>query len=382
MRGKRANMTRLRVLNLYLTERLMTAAQEIMKMVGDTVSEYLEETDRTRKENENLKRFLREIGFAVEAGLPKSAQPAAPAVPVSVALVEELQQQSSGLGQDAEPLQPAVKVELSEQQRGRLGKEEFQAQEPHTPGSVFPPLCVKNDQDRVTPNRPDVKTKTAAADEATASPDFIKVEIDGVDCNIEQPTEALSIRAVTASSDTLQSENSVNVSEEDIGGPASLSEAQHSKGKPSVLKGPGSHSCVYCGKVFCQLSRLKLHLRIHTGERPFRCTVCGKSFNQSGHLKVHERIHTGKKPYSCTTCGKCFNYSGKFKEHQRIHTGERPYRCTFCGKHFSQSCHLKSHTQIHTGEKPYSCPVCGKGFCNSSQIKGHLQTHSSEKIFA
>ncbi|KAG7477763.1 hypothetical protein MATL_G00073110 [Megalops atlanticus] len=127
-------MTRLRVLNVYLTERLMTAAQEIMKMVGDTVSEYLEETDRTRKENDNLKRLLREIGFAVEAGLPESAQPAAPAVPVTVALVEEQQQRSSSLGQDAEPPLPAVKVELSEQQSARPGEEELQAQEPHTPG--------------------------------------------------------------------------------------------------------------------------------------------------------------------------------------------------------------------------------------------------------
>lgn len=52
------------------------------------------------------------------------------------------------------------------------------------------------------------------------------------------------------------------------------------------------HRCRYCGKIFGSDSALQIHLRSHTGERPFKCNMCSSSFTTKGNLKVHYQRHT------------------------------------------------------------------------------------------
>lgn len=66
-------------------------------------------------------------------------------------------------------------------------------------------------------------------------------------------------------------------------------------------------------------------------------------FFRQDKLKIHMRKHTGERPYICLHCNSKFVHNYDLKNHLRIHTGVRPYQCEHCYKSFTRSDHLHRH---------------------------------------
>ncbi|XP_076866989.1 uncharacterized protein LOC143518402 [Brachyhypopomus gauderio] len=147
---------------------------------------------------------------------------------------------------------------------------------------------------------------------------------------------------------------------------ASLSNHAPHQLYPPSGSGPSQHVCKICGQSF----HLQEDLRRH------RSLLHPKQAGHQHKSPKRSLFPPGRSPYHCSQCGRDFNRMEHLKIHQRIHTGERPYACSVCSARFRHSWALTRHFRIHTGEKPYTCAQCGKTFRNCGGLRFHQRSHA------
>ena len=54
--------------------------------------------------------------------------------------------------------------------------------------------------------------------------------------------------------------------------------------------------CEFCALTFERIYELKLHIREHRGDKPFKCQYCGKGFARQPSVTKHENNSCPKKP--------------------------------------------------------------------------------------
>eukprot|EP00058_Branchiostoma_floridae_P005584 XP_002591072.1 hypothetical protein BRAFLDRAFT_69373 [Branchiostoma floridae] len=138
-----------------------------------------------------------------------------------------------------------------------------------------------------------------------------------------------------------------------------------------------TYACKTCDAVLNSKEELQKHVRNHQkeeSEKALRCKVCDYKAFSRPCLEIHMRKHTGEKPFACQEC----SYRAKAKSTLKIHIAnkhKKTFRCLECGFGTDEEDSMDEHVKVHV--KHFTCGDCEFVATAQEDIDAHMSTHAS-----
>ncbi|XP_059044901.1 zinc finger protein 184-like [Achroia grisella] len=133
--------------------------------------------------------------------------------------------------------------------------------------------------------------------------------------------------------------------------------------------------CEHCGKKFITRRLLLMHCRAKHGyEKTDKCSFCDYKASNAEQVKIHERLHTGEKPYVCKECSTGFHRKSSYLQHIAIHLPEKNVQCDQCPARFKSVTLMRIHKNRHRAPQyTFRCRICDNNFARRRNVARHLQ---------